>query len=234
MSQPLPTGLSPVPPKSEGPEWLRAWPWQARLAAAFLLGGITTLLITYSLASARFTTRPTDLLHGRESGFETRVDLNRADRAVLLQLPGVGPNLAQRIEDNRQQNGSFRNSADLTRVPGIGSATAERLRPWIRVGDEQPVPTPSTGKPKSGQSKKTLPAEPIDINQATAAELQMLPGIGPTRARQIIEARQKGLFESVDDLRRVSGIGPKTLERLRPYVKVEKPQRIAAAGLGNG
>jgi competence protein ComEA len=232
MNQPVPNSPVPVLPRPEGQEWLRAWPRQAQLAAAFLLGAVTMLLLTYGLAAARWTTRPTNLLRGQESGFETRIDLNQADRAELLQLPGIGSHLADRIEKNREENGPFKNQSDLTRVPGIGSATAERLRPWIRVVDDETVATELAIKPKSQQSKKVLPSQPIDINKATAAELQMLPGIGPTRARLIIEARQIGAFERVEDLRRVSGIGPKILEKLRPYIKTEKPQRIVVAGIG--
>ncbi|MEO0511298.1 MAG: ComEA family DNA-binding protein [Planctomycetota bacterium] len=65
-------------------------------------------------------------------------------------------------------------------------------------------------------------AQTVDVNTATAAELDLLPGIGPARAAAIIESREtKGPFRSVDDLQRVSGIGPKTAEKLSPYVRFE-------------
>jgi competence protein ComEA len=54
--------------------------------------------------------------------------------------------------------------------------------------------------------------------------LQKLPGIGPRLAQRILDERAKSVFKSVDDLRRVSGIGPKTLEKLRAYVTVGEPQ----------
>ncbi len=59
----------------------------------------------------------------------------------------------------------------------------------------------------------------VDINTATQSELESLPGIGPTKARAILEyRRQHGPFQSVDDLAKVKGIGPATVERLRPEV----------------
>jgi len=60
----------------------------------------------------------------------------------------------------------------------------------------------------------------VDVNQADGPELVQLPGIGPTLAQRIIESRQaEGPFLSHDDLLRVRGIGPKTLERIRPYLR---------------
>lgn len=67
----------------------------------------------------------------------------------------------------------------------------------------------------------------IDINSATWVEWIQLPGIGETLARRIVEdRRQNGPFEKVDDLRRVKGIGPKTIENLRPYLRVETPELV--------
>ena len=61
----------------------------------------------------------------------------------------------------------------------------------------------------------------IDVNTATAEQLQLLPGIGPSRAAAIIESRQAiGPFRTVEDLARVRGIGPATVEGVRPYVAI--------------
>jgi competence protein ComEA len=66
------------------------------------------------------------------------------------------------------------------------------------------------------------------LNQATAEELQRLPGIGPKLSAAIVAARTQKPFTSVEDLRRVKGIGPKTLEKVRPYVTVGS-ERIEVA-----
>jgi competence protein ComEA len=69
----------------------------------------------------------------------------------------------------------------------------------------------------------------LDLNTAQAPELMQLPGIGEVLAGRIIESRQNdGPFASIDDLRRVTGIGPKTMERLRPYL-LPIPAKVNAA-----
>ncbi|NLW17198.1 MAG: ComEA family DNA-binding protein [Firmicutes bacterium] len=61
----------------------------------------------------------------------------------------------------------------------------------------------------------------ININTATAAELETLPGIGPVKAQAIVEYRQQnGAFARIEDLTKVSGIGPKTFERLKHLITV--------------
>jgi competence protein ComEA len=65
------------------------------------------------------------------------------------------------------------------------------------------------------------PRFPIDLNRASAEELEQLPGIGPVLAARIVELRrQRGRFQSVEELLDVHGIGPKRLEQIRPYVVV--------------
>ncbi|MGB9757785.1 MAG: ComEA family DNA-binding protein [Candidatus Bipolaricaulaceae bacterium] len=65
---------------------------------------------------------------------------------------------------------------------------------------------------------------PLDLNRATAAELEKLPGIGPTLAARIVAWREThGPFRTVEDLLAVPGIGPKTLENLRDKVTVTPP-----------
>lgn len=62
----------------------------------------------------------------------------------------------------------------------------------------------------------------VNINTATQAELESVPGIGPTRAAQIIVGRPYG---SVNELGKIAGVGGKTLESLRPFVTIEGKTR---------
>ena len=65
----------------------------------------------------------------------------------------------------------------------------------------------------------------VHVNQADAAELARLPGIGSVLAVRIIEDREaQGLYESIDDLTRVSGIGPSTVDGFREHATTEAPE----------
>jgi competence protein ComEA len=185
-----------------------AWPHAAQLAAAFLLGAAAALLAVRVWQAP--AGRPLDLVK------TAPIDLNRADSGDFLQLPGVGPVLANRIVAVRDSRGGFRSADDLRAVPGIGPSRLERVRPWVQ-GSGEPSDAPAVTTPK----KIDTPDDQIDVNQAPIEELQRLPGVGAKLAQRIIDERAKKPFATVDDLRRVSGIGAKTLEKLRPYAKLE-------------
>ncbi len=69
----------------------------------------------------------------------------------------------------------------------------------------------------------------VNVNTATADQLQLLPRIGPSLAQRIIEFRKaNGQFKSVDELVAVKGIGERSLERLRPYVTVKGATTLTA------
>jgi competence protein ComEA len=154
------------------------------------------------------------------------IDLNRAGETELANIPGLGPVRAGQIVEERRQRGPYRNVEDLRRVKGIGPATLERIRPFLTAGSyTSPVPAPAplvlaSAPPAGGSTKKPPPKGKIDVNRASEVELRSLPGIGPKLAARIVETRQKQPFRSVDELRRVKGIGAKTLDKLRPHVAI--------------
>ena len=79
---------------------------------------------------------------------------------------------------------------------------------------ESPIPAPASHLPDSARVA-------LDLNRATAAALDALPGIGPVLAGRIVAQRARaGAYRRVEDLLLVPGIGPRLLERLRPLVTV--------------
>ncbi len=67
----------------------------------------------------------------------------------------------------------------------------------------------------------SAPAGKINLNTATASQLEDLPGIGPALAARIVEHRQKnGAFKSVEDVMAVKGVGEKNFSKIQPYLSV--------------
>jgi competence protein ComEA len=71
----------------------------------------------------------------------------------------------------------------------------------------------------------------VDVNEADWPELAQLPGIGQTLAQRIVASREeRGRFVDHSELRRVRGIGPKTLEKIKPYLRPIPPAENVAGG----
>lgn len=89
----------------------------------------------------------------------------------------------------------------------------------LLFGSAVPGHTAIAGKAKTHSG----PDSPVDINKATVASLKTVPGIGKVTAERIVEWREtNGPFRRIEDLMKVKGIGDKTFEKLRPYIKVSK------------
>ena len=83
------------------------------------------------------------------------------------------------------------------------------------------VLTPVLARPATGSDAAYL----LDINAAAASELMLLPRVGPVLAQRIVDDRAAGgPFATIDDLDRVPGIGPRTIERLRPHLLLTPPR----------
>jgi competence protein ComEA len=85
----------------------------------------------------------------------------------------------------------------------------------------QPSDLSAQTKPPSAAAKQPAPAGPININTASATELDALPGVGAKTAALIVEYRQKnGPFKKVEELMNVRGIGEKNFLKLKPLLTV--------------
>ena len=141
------------------------------------------------------------------------IDLDRAPAAEIARLPGIGPDLARRIVEERKSHGDFGGLAALDALPGVGPGLLRRLDGHVRF----------SGVPRPGSPSQRQAAQPakIGLNSATANDLATLPGIGPGRAAAIVAYREShGPFASIEALITVPGIGPATLGKLRPLLEI--------------
>ena len=147
------------------------------------------------------------------SGAAADADLDRVNLAgalsdgVQIYVPHRGETAAPA---QIQPNGGTANA-------GQGNAANGAAQNGASQGGAQPQPARTLTPAGSAQKGST----PVNINTATAEELQTLPRIGPAMAQRIIAWREAhGGFRSVDELDAVPGIGPSMLENLRPLVTV--------------
>lgn len=110
--------------------------------------------------------------------------------------------------------------------PRVAAQETMQLDLAVRLSDGATVVVPSRDDPPAaptsgaGGSRDGAGGSLLDLNTATAAELEALPGIGPVTAAKIVDARSERPFSSVDELRERGLVGPKTFERLRELVTV--------------
>lgn len=147
---------------------------------------------------------------------------------ILIQIGGAvnHPGVYQlhqgaRVEDALQAAGGLSAQAN---------SNAVNLVARLKDGDMIIIPSTQTPGPPAqpisssslGQPTGSLAGCPVNLNTSGIEDLEMLPGIGPTRAQQIIDYRNaNGSFHSIDDLLNVPGIGPSTFERLKDCAAVD-------------
>ncbi|MBA2627714.1 MAG: helix-hairpin-helix domain-containing protein [Gemmatimonadales bacterium] len=140
-----------------------------------------------------------------------RIDPDRAGALELARLPRVGPALARTIVADRSANGPFGSLEALDRVPGVGPGLLRGLTDHVRFSAPDAPPIRASGSKPAGA--------PLDLNAATPAQLDALPGIGPAKAQAIVRHRDSaGRFGAVSDLGRLPGFGPALVLRLQGLV----------------
>lgn len=149
-------------------------------------------------------------LAGRLEQIEAAIDRNGGTDATETAATGSRP--ARRGGSGRAQSETTVGEPDGEgrKTPGVAGEDRRRPRSKLATGDEGAT-------------------HPLDLNRATAMELTRLPGVGPVLAERILAARiAAGVFASLEDLRRVRGLGRVKLERLRALVTVAEAGLVDA------
>ncbi len=136
-------------------------------------------------------------------------DALAAAGGLLAEADPALVNQAQLIYDGAQVH------VPLVLEAAAAAAPASVASPPVGLSGVLPTPTPAAVR--AGEAVLALGGL-VNINTATAAELETLPGIGASRAQAIIDNRP---YQTIDDLNRVPGIGDATLNQLRPLVAVQ-------------
>ncbi len=139
-----------------------------------------------------------------------------------VQSPGVyALPQAARVNDAVQAAGGFTISADPVRI-NLAAHLADAQQIYVpELHESSPPPVASASAPNASAASDTSASGRVNINTASASELEQLPNIGPTTAKRIVDYRDDhGPFMSIEDLRSVRGIGPATYADLEPYISV--------------
>jgi competence protein ComEA len=137
------------------------------------------------------------------------IDLNKATEAQLVELPGIGAASAKKIIAGRP----YKSVDDLSKA-GLPAATVSKISSLVTVAE------PKTAAKAAKPSVSDAPTGPVDLNKATEAQLEDLPGIGAASAKNIIAGRP---YKLVDDLSK-AGLPAATVSKISSLVSVAQPQ----------
>ena len=192
----------------------------ALLAAVALAAGAVALLIGGDDAAQVRIVAPEPTAAATPAATDIRVQVSGA-----VMSPGVyAMNNGDRVMDAIAAAGGVDPGADLSGI-NLALRVQDEAHYHVPTVGETPPPSPagasSTSPGTGGRGTSSTANSLIDLNTASAQELESLPGIGPVMAGRIVAHREvNGPFAAVDDVQDVPGIGPKTLESIRSLVTV--------------
>ena len=200
-------------------------PLPRRMVIVSLMIIVLIALCVFGFLRTRGTSQPEAAQITAEQTEDARVQVHVAG---AVKKPGVVTLDGQaRVVDALDAAGGTKKNADLTQV-NLARVVKDGEQIVVpEIADDAGANAPQTAQGTAGGGTGTAagPAagagQKININSASAAELENLPGIGPVTAAAIVAYREeKGPFASVDALTEVSGIGEATLEKIKPNATV--------------
>lgn len=130
------------------------------------------------------------------------VNINEGDTTALIQLPGIGPKLSQRIIKYRDRLGGFYHVDQVAETFGLPDSTFQKIREWLKVETEN--------------------IKKININTATLDNLRAHPYIRYHLANALVQYRQQHkLYASVNEIRNIMLVDDSTYRKVAPYLTVE-------------
>lgn len=128
----------------------------------------------------------------------------------------------ERVYDVLKRAGGLLEEADSDRINFSAKIEDQQVLYIPAVGEEPPEHLNQSASPEGKQSTADTEPSKININTASPSELQQIPGIGSVKAQEIIRFREEnGSFQKVEDLQEISGIGEKTVEKLKKFVTIK-------------
>nr|WP_275400584.1 helix-hairpin-helix domain-containing protein [Enterococcus faecium] len=128
----------------------------------------------------------------------------------------------ERVYDVLKRAGGLLEEADSNRINFSAKIEDQQVLYIPAVGEELPEYLDQLVSPEGKQSTADSEPSKININTASPSELQQIPGIGSVKAQEIIRFREEnGSFQKVEDLQEISGIGEKTVEKLKNFVTIK-------------
>lgn len=196
----------------------------------YLIAGIIILLIIcfcFLVGKEKGSTEPGVLKEQHETQVtleEKQESAEKEPTSIVVEVkgavrkPGVYVFMAEdRVEEAIKRAGGFTSKADTVDI-NQAAKLEDSMMIYVRKKGE----ADKQGQTAAADTPGNEQSQGVNVNQADAAELQTINGIGPAKAEAIIAYREEhGEFQQIEDLRNISGFGEKTIERLKNQLTVK-------------
>ncbi len=187
----------------------------------YLLGATVLLIIfTYQLWSNQQQEEASIFIEEPEEETATVEEISVEETEVMVDVKGAVKETGvyqlqkgQRVQDAILKAGGFLENADEKQI-NLAQLLEDEMVIYVPVIGEEGFEGIASSQEQAQEGK-------VNINTATSEELQTISGIGPSKAEAIVRYREEnGLFQKIEDITNVSGIGEKTFENLRDKISV--------------